>query len=139
MQERFGWSIPVYSMRYWIVGVSDPEEPASEIVDGGGFLTLYHGDGEPREALMRLFAAVFPPLPVRRDIAATLADLPALDARSCALQKLQEKDGALACFFEKDSQEKFESNNKNKKQHHHTESDLAHSYLQNSPDGLFLR
>lgn len=39
MQERFGWSIPVYSMRYWIVGVSDPEEPASEIVDGGGFLT----------------------------------------------------------------------------------------------------
>lgn len=28
---------------------------------------------------MRLFAAVFPPLPVRRDIAATLADLPALE------------------------------------------------------------
>ena len=27
---------------------------------------------------MRLFVAVFPPLPVRRDIAATLADLPAL-------------------------------------------------------------
>jgi 2'-5' RNA ligase len=28
---------------------------------------------------MRLFAAVFPPLPVRADIAATLADLPALE------------------------------------------------------------
>ena len=39
MQERFGWSIPVYSMRYWIVGVSDPDEPATEIVDDSGFLT----------------------------------------------------------------------------------------------------
>lgn len=28
---------------------------------------------------MRLFAGVFPPLPVRRDMAATLADLPALE------------------------------------------------------------
>ena len=24
MEERFGWSLPVYSMRFWIVGVSDP-------------------------------------------------------------------------------------------------------------------
>ena len=38
MESRFGWSVPVYSMRYWIVGVSDPDEPASEIVDGDGLL-----------------------------------------------------------------------------------------------------
>jgi outer membrane lipoprotein LolB len=39
MESRFGWSIPVFSMRYWIVGVSDPAEPATEVVDGSGLLT----------------------------------------------------------------------------------------------------
>ena len=24
MTERFGWSLPVYSMRFWMLGVSDP-------------------------------------------------------------------------------------------------------------------
>jgi outer membrane lipoprotein LolB len=45
MQARFGWSIPVYSMRFWIVGVSDPGEPASEIVDDGGMLTSLEQHG----------------------------------------------------------------------------------------------
>jgi len=35
MKESFGWSIPVHSMRFWIVGVSDPSEPADEVVEGG--------------------------------------------------------------------------------------------------------
>ncbi len=45
MQARFGWSIPVYSMRFWMVGVSDPGEPASEIVDNGGLLTALEQHG----------------------------------------------------------------------------------------------
>jgi len=31
MTERFGWSLPVHSMRYWILGVPDPALPASEV------------------------------------------------------------------------------------------------------------
>jgi outer membrane lipoprotein LolB len=38
MTERFGWSLPVYSMRFWILGVSDPGMPAEEDVDEGGLL-----------------------------------------------------------------------------------------------------
>jgi outer membrane lipoprotein LolB len=38
MTERFGWSLPVHSMRYWILGVSDPGLPASEVPDGRGLL-----------------------------------------------------------------------------------------------------
>jgi outer membrane lipoprotein LolB len=36
MTERFGWSLPVHSMRYWILGVSDPGLPAAEVPDDGG-------------------------------------------------------------------------------------------------------
>jgi outer membrane lipoprotein LolB len=38
MTERFGWSLPVHSMRYWILGVSDPGQPASEVPDPDGLL-----------------------------------------------------------------------------------------------------
>ena len=38
MTERFGWSLPVHSMRYWILGVSDPGLPASEVPDPDGLL-----------------------------------------------------------------------------------------------------
>jgi outer membrane lipoprotein LolB len=38
MTERFGWSLPVHSMRYWILGVSDPGLPAQEVPDGEGLL-----------------------------------------------------------------------------------------------------
>jgi len=38
MTERFGFSLPVYSMRYWILGVSDPGLPAEETVGDQGNL-----------------------------------------------------------------------------------------------------
>lgn len=38
MRDRFGWSLPVYSMRFWIVGVSDPGMTAEETVDDEGML-----------------------------------------------------------------------------------------------------
>lgn len=38
MHDRFGWSLPVYSMRFWIVGVSDPGMTADETVDDDGML-----------------------------------------------------------------------------------------------------
>lgn len=38
MTERFGWSLPVHSMRYWILGASDPELPAAEVPDESGLL-----------------------------------------------------------------------------------------------------
>ncbi|WP_276610859.1 lipoprotein insertase outer membrane protein LolB [Wenzhouxiangella sp. XN24] len=38
MNDRFGWSLPVHSMRYWILGVSDPGLPATEVPDEVGLL-----------------------------------------------------------------------------------------------------
>ena len=38
MTARFGWSLPVYSMRFWILGVSDPGAGADETVDDAGML-----------------------------------------------------------------------------------------------------
>lgn len=38
MAERFGWSLPVYSMRFWMLGVSDPAAGADETVDDDGVL-----------------------------------------------------------------------------------------------------
>jgi len=38
MRDRFGWSLPVYSMRFWIVGVYDPGMTADETVDDDGML-----------------------------------------------------------------------------------------------------
>ena len=55
MTERFGWSLPVHSMRYWILGVSDPGMPASEVpaedgllesMEQGGWLVQYDSYGE---------------------------------------------------------------------------------------------
>lgn len=49
MRDRFGWAVPVYNMRYWIVGVSAPESTADEIVDEQGFLAeLEQGGWEVR-------------------------------------------------------------------------------------------
>jgi outer membrane lipoprotein LolB len=55
MTERFGWSLPVHSMRYWILGVSDPGLPAAEVPDSqgllesmeqGGWFVRYDGYGD---------------------------------------------------------------------------------------------
>lgn len=45
MTERFGWSLPVHSMRYWILGVPDPHLPAEETVDEDGFLDALEQGG----------------------------------------------------------------------------------------------
>lgn len=45
MVERFGWSVPVYSMRFWMLGVSDPATEADEIVDEDGLLTELEQNG----------------------------------------------------------------------------------------------
>ena len=39
MQAEFGWSVPVHSMRYWVVGVSDPGLPTNETLGPEGRLT----------------------------------------------------------------------------------------------------
>ena len=61
MTERFGWSLPVHSMRYWILGASDPGLPATEVpgVDGllesmeqGGWLVRYDSYGEAEGLLL---------------------------------------------------------------------------------------
>jgi len=38
MVREFGWSLPVHSMRFWILGVSDPASAAEEVVDDRGML-----------------------------------------------------------------------------------------------------
>jgi outer membrane lipoprotein LolB len=45
MTERFGWSLPVHSMRYWILGVSDPRMPGDEGVDEAGLLDVLEQAG----------------------------------------------------------------------------------------------
>jgi outer membrane lipoprotein LolB len=45
MAERFGFSLPVYSMRYWILGVSDPALEADEAVNHEGFLEALEQSG----------------------------------------------------------------------------------------------
>lgn len=61
MTERFGWSLPVHSMRYWILGVPDPALPASEVpaADGplesmeqGGWLLNYDSYSEAEGLLL---------------------------------------------------------------------------------------
>jgi outer membrane lipoprotein LolB len=61
MTERFGWSLPVHSMRYWILGVSDPALPASEVPGGegllesieqGGWTVRYDGYGDTEGLLL---------------------------------------------------------------------------------------
>ncbi len=38
LYREFGWTIPVYSMRYWMLGASDPRTHAEEVVDEQGLL-----------------------------------------------------------------------------------------------------
>lgn len=38
LRREFGWTIPVYSMRYWMLGASDPHSRADEVVDDRGLL-----------------------------------------------------------------------------------------------------
>ncbi len=45
MRDKFGWAVPVYSMRFWMVGVSDPEAEAEEIVDDLGRLVELEQNG----------------------------------------------------------------------------------------------
>ena len=45
MTERFGWSVPVHSMRFWILGVADPATQADEDVNQQGLLTELEQDG----------------------------------------------------------------------------------------------
>lgn len=61
MTERFGWSLPVHSMRYWILGVPDPALPANEVpaADGplesmeqGGWLLRYDSYSEAEGLLL---------------------------------------------------------------------------------------
>jgi outer membrane lipoprotein LolB len=61
MTERFGWSLPVHSMRYWILGTSDPGMPASEVpgaegllesIEQGGWTVRYDGYGEAEGLLL---------------------------------------------------------------------------------------
>ena len=38
LQYRYGWTIPVGSLRYWALGIPDPGEPAITEVDDNGLL-----------------------------------------------------------------------------------------------------
>ena len=38
LQYRYGWTIPVGSLRYWALGIPDPAEPAVTEVDENGLL-----------------------------------------------------------------------------------------------------
>ena len=38
LAEQVGWSFPVTSVRYWLLGLADPAAPAAEQVDAGGRL-----------------------------------------------------------------------------------------------------
>jgi outer membrane lipoprotein LolB len=39
LRERYGWTIPVSSLRYWALGVPDPSSPSSEELDANGRLS----------------------------------------------------------------------------------------------------
>ena len=69
MAERFGFSLPVYSMRYWLLGVSDPSLEADEVVNHDGYL-------EPLEPSGRRFSAASSAIP--------WSSMPAGTARSAA-------------------------------------------------------
>lgn len=38
LAEQVGWSFPVHSVRYWLLGLADPATPAAEEADGAGRL-----------------------------------------------------------------------------------------------------
>jgi outer membrane lipoprotein LolB len=39
LYRRYGWTIPVASLRYWALGIPDPSSPAETVFDGNGQLT----------------------------------------------------------------------------------------------------
>ncbi len=45
LRYRYGWTIPVGSLRYWALGIPDPAEPAvTEVDDGGRLVRLEQRD-----------------------------------------------------------------------------------------------
>ena len=46
MRWRYGWTIPVSSLRYWALGIPDPAVPAAvtEVDDNGHLVRLEQGD-----------------------------------------------------------------------------------------------
>ncbi len=45
LQAMYGWSIPVDSLRYWALGIPDPQQPASMEFDGDGLLATLEQQG----------------------------------------------------------------------------------------------
>ena len=45
LRQRYGWSIPLYSMRYWMLGVPDPADEAAETLDDANELILLQQRG----------------------------------------------------------------------------------------------
>jgi outer membrane lipoprotein LolB len=39
LYRRYGWTIPVTSLRFWALGIPDPSSPAETAFDGQGQLT----------------------------------------------------------------------------------------------------
>jgi outer membrane lipoprotein LolB len=45
LRERYGWSVPLNSMRYWMLGVPDPAEEAATTLDDANELVLLQQRG----------------------------------------------------------------------------------------------
>ena len=45
LHERYGWSVPLNSMRYWMLGVPDPAETAATTLDDANELLLLQQHG----------------------------------------------------------------------------------------------
>ena len=45
LRRRFGWQIPVASLRYWALGIPDPARPADTEFDESGMLTALSQGG----------------------------------------------------------------------------------------------
>jgi outer membrane lipoprotein LolB len=45
LQAMYGWTIPVDSLRFWALGIPDPQQPASMEFDGDGLLTTLEQQG----------------------------------------------------------------------------------------------
>ncbi len=45
LRRRYGWTVPVGSFRYWVLGIKDPRSDANLVLDGTGLLSsLEQGD-----------------------------------------------------------------------------------------------
>lgn len=45
LRQRYGWHIPVTSLRFWALGIPDPARPAAAELDGSGRLARLEQDG----------------------------------------------------------------------------------------------